>query len=537
MALVACRECNHEVSDKASRCPHCGAPTSMSARGKRRLKRTAYGLLIVLVVTWAGLTALWLSGRITTPTQVADMFRIRGGTHPAPSLAPDPATSAAAAAPTASAAIRAIYQTSVTQLYQDYNANAVATQSKIGDSRVRITGTVADINQDALGHPIVTLWTGADARADMELNEDQRTVVAQLAKGDAVDIQCDHMQRIASVPHGDDCALVLLDAESRQVYLAVFLSNGGREAPAYIVGPMSQETCLSREDSLAAQLNANPRSDRIASRNCTATARESIPLDGCHLSTTMSAIPGVPTAHLWKYDCSAPAVAAARKPTESRKATQHHRTSELADSQTGPDSEDEPTARDESAPVTSVASVSSAAPASPVAVSSAAASMPAPASASGNILVASTPTTPAIAAASATPAPPAPNASVPSPAAANSVAPGAPPAAPPTPSGSAGGAGPQAPTPADDLVKVRATDPGAADHIVSYCNAATAAATDQATVAAGCRHAEASAWTRLVLNNEFPTLDDATRRKCNEPPFPDSYVAKESCARYQLHIN
>jgi hypothetical protein len=40
-----------------------------------------------------------------------------------------------------------------------------------------------------------------------------------------------------------------------------------------------------------------------------------------------------------------------------------------------------------------------------------------------------------------------------------------------------------------------------------------------------------------VLNNEFPTLDDATRRKCNEPPFPDSYVAKESCARYQLHIN
>jgi hypothetical protein len=48
---------------------------------------------------------------------------------------------------------------------------------------------------------------------------------------------------------------------------------------------------------------------------------------------------------------------------------------------------------------------------------------------------------------------------------------------------------------------------------------------------------KANAWTRLVLNNEFPALDDAMRARCNEPPFPDSYVAKESCARYQLHIN
>jgi hypothetical protein len=93
------------------------------------------------------------------------------------------------------------------------------------------------------------------------------------------------------------------------------------------------------------------------------------------------------------------------------------------------------------------------------------------------------------------------------------------------------------PASADDLTAVRSTDPGAADHIASYCNAATASAADRAAVAAGCRRAEASAWTRLVLNNEFPTLDDATRRKCNEAPFPDSYVAKESCARYQLHIN
>ena len=45
------------------------------------------------------------------------------------------------------------------------------------------------------------------------------------------------------------------------------------------------------------------------------------------------------------------------------------------------------------------------------------------------------------------------------------------------------------------------------------------------------------AWTRLIVQNEFPTLDETTRRKCNEPPFPNSFVALESCAKYQLRVN
>jgi hypothetical protein len=84
---------------------------------------------------------------------------------------------------------------------------------------------------------------------------------------------------------------------------------------------------------------------------------------------------------------------------------------------------------------------------------------------------------------------------------------------------------------------VKAADPSAADRIAAYCNKVTASASDQAAVAAGCRHEEVAAWTRLVLNNEYPTLDEATRRKCSESPFPDSYVAKESCAKYVLHVN
>src|SRR5579862_7612338 len=160
MALIACTECNHEVSDRASRCPHCGAPTSRSAKGWRGVKRALYGLLAVLLLAWAALTVLWLGGRISSPSQIAELLHSHDRGTPAqitqPPLASGTASSTASVAPNATLATRAVYQTSVQQLYEDYNANAVATQSKIGDSHVRITGQIADINQDSTGHPIIT---------------------------------------------------------------------------------------------------------------------------------------------------------------------------------------------------------------------------------------------------------------------------------------------------------------------------------------------------------------------------------------------
>lgn len=33
MALIKCGECGKEISDKATTCPHCGAPTSITASG------------------------------------------------------------------------------------------------------------------------------------------------------------------------------------------------------------------------------------------------------------------------------------------------------------------------------------------------------------------------------------------------------------------------------------------------------------------------------------------------------------------------
>src|SRR5260370_29918597 len=180
----------------------------------------------------------------------------------------------------------------------------------MGGSPIRLSGSIAEINEDASGHPVVTLHAGSGNRADMLLTDDQRSAAAQLSKEDAVEIQCNKMQRIAARLHGSGCALVLVDAGT--VYLAVSLSGKAGNSPLYIVGPMSRKTCLASSDTIAVQVTSNPRSDRILSKSCAATARESVSLKGCHLSSTMPAIPDIPTAHLWKYDCITPAAGTRR---------------------------------------------------------------------------------------------------------------------------------------------------------------------------------------------------------------------------------
>jgi hypothetical protein len=85
-----------------------------------------------------------------------------------------------------------------------------------------------------------------------------------------------------------------------------------------------------------------------------------------------------------------------------------------------------------------------------------------------------------------------------------------------------------------DLEPVQAKDPDGATRILSYCNAASRDASDVASAAAACRRNEVNAWTRLVLNNEFPELDEEVRAKCGRPPFPDSYEGREACFKYEL---
>jgi tRNA_anti-like len=511
MAIIACRECAHEVSSQAAACPNCGAPiAALPTKPKRRTKRGLLTILSALALLCLIAAALRYLPSNQLSTLLGQFSRKAERTAPAehsalvePLGTPIQPVLDTQSSPRASAAgPRPVYQISAEQLFQAYSANAVATQSRIGNSRIRITGTVAEIDEDSSGHPVVRLSTSHDDSAQMLLNDDQKAAAAELVKGETVDVQCeriqrDSTQRAIATPQGSGCSLESMDAASTQAYLAVFLPNEKGVAPLYIVGPMSKAVCLSRGDSISAQLG-EARRDPIVSKNCAATAHESIPSEGCRLSASMTALPDMPAAHVWRYDC-------AERPTAPRRATdkataQKKSTHGSAVANVATDTVIEPPAEADAAFSTAVettvaAPVSekpSSSASSPSGTSGAVAEVSNVANAPAPALDQAPAANPVVAATSAIPA---------------------------------------------DLVTVKAADPGAADHIAAYCNRVTASASDQAAVAAGCRHEEIAAWTRLVLNNEFPTLDETTRRKCSESPFPDSYVAKESCAKYVLNVN
>lgn len=608
MAIIPCRECAHQVSDQAASCPSCGAPVNTSIETKPRLKRVIVRAFIAVMALWTLGTLLWLllPGRPTEQLITlanSSLQRLsRGLTRTPPTTDLTQATyqtqgahrSAAAGPPRSSVASgssdgsasssesnsppdrsaftlpapdqsapprRPVYRTTAEQLYQDYEANVVAIQSKIGASRVRLTGSVAEIDQDVAGRPVVKLWTGKDSIAAMTLAEDQRAVSAQLFKGEAVEIECDKIGHSGALLQGSDCTLAFIDVRPREVNLALLLANENGTARVYVVGPMSEAACLARSDEISSRLQVNQRGEHLVWRNCTDAARESIPPRGCRLNFSSMTVPDVPTAHLSRYDCSSSTVtrtsARKRTPTSSpgnaatlASPVEHAGMGPAAESVTGtqppPGS---PSAGNERQVATAAPPIALAA------VDSIAVGATPPASATSTAGTAA-----AVDARMAVPAPRVADQAVMNnihlaSAGDSDTGTGTAAARAPTeevtvahaPGGrnedtanlrreSRDTTSPGTIATADDLARVRAVDPQAAEHIAAYC-AKTIASTNRDTFMAECRRREAEAWTRLVLQKEFPALDEATRKKCSEPPFPDTYVAQESCARYELHAN
>jgi len=64
MPLIKCQECGKDISDQASSCPHCGAPTEYGKkeakkdRGKRRSNVQGAGCLIIILALILGLTII-----------------------------------------------------------------------------------------------------------------------------------------------------------------------------------------------------------------------------------------------------------------------------------------------------------------------------------------------------------------------------------------------------------------------------------------------------------------------------------------------
>ena len=569
MAIISCGECSHQVSDRAASCPSCGAPVTPAVETKPRGRRVIPKVLITLMALWTLGTLLWLIVPRTATDQLialaktplerlhqrteqlwtTDQVRasaqnqaahrsgaedqIRATDQPSSSsdrsgsseqassfgqpnpphqvATADGSTSVARPPAQPASTLRPVYETTAEQLYQDYSANVVAIQTKIGASLVRLSGSIAEIDLDVTGRPVVKLWTSKENSAAMTLTEDQRGPAAQLAKGETVEIQCDKIARRGASLEGSGCTLAFVDATPRQVNLALVLANNKGTARVYVVGPMSDAACLTSSEGIS-RLGINQRGEHVVSKNCTAAARESIPPAGCHLNSSAVNIPGIPTAHLWRYDCSSSAVAGMSAARTKTPASSNGDAATLAmttvpaalDANTEPESQGSaaaaPRLSKHGATNVHIASASDSDTGTATAEPRVAVEEATVAHVQEGYIGGSTTLT--------------------------------------LKGGSRDTTSPgRTATGADDLAQVRAVDPLAADHIATYCSKSMVSPNNQDSLVTECRRNETEAWTRLVLKNEFPTLDDATRKKCNEPPFPDTYFAKERCARYELHMN
>jgi len=72
MALIRCFECKSEVSDKATTCPKCGAPVTISEKKEKRQTSAGRGCLITLLIAGGIIAAIVASNQSDGPNASAE---------------------------------------------------------------------------------------------------------------------------------------------------------------------------------------------------------------------------------------------------------------------------------------------------------------------------------------------------------------------------------------------------------------------------------------------------------------------------------
>ena len=120
-----------------------------------------------------------------------------------------PTTPQAAASKSAQSLQPSTYRTTAIELYRDYNSDAAATQARIGDRHIVVTGTVIAVSKDYLGQNLVLLDAGNGiSTAAMTLAPDQNASAMQLRTGQVITVSCETMARYSDAPSGSNCALI-----------------------------------------------------------------------------------------------------------------------------------------------------------------------------------------------------------------------------------------------------------------------------------------------------------------------------------------
>lgn len=172
MAIKKCGECGGQVSDKAEKCPACGAPVKKKAGF---FKLVVYGVIgffgfFMLI----GIAAASCSDKKAPATA---------------SFTPGAAAPAAAAEPAPAAP--AFLDADISEVLGAYQGNELKGDQLYKGKKIRVTGKVDDVKNDILNNPFVTLGTGKQfeiPQIQCSLADSEGGKAANLTKGQDITV-------------------------------------------------------------------------------------------------------------------------------------------------------------------------------------------------------------------------------------------------------------------------------------------------------------------------------------------------------------
>ena len=102
-----------------------------------------------------------------------------------------------------------VVKITATELFNAYDDNEVATDNRIGDAMVEVSGVIQAIDKDFSDDVVINLRTSNEFMpARMHMDDTQKGVASQLKKGQKVAISCQKMRRVIGAPSGSKCIFV-----------------------------------------------------------------------------------------------------------------------------------------------------------------------------------------------------------------------------------------------------------------------------------------------------------------------------------------
>lgn len=221
MAIINCPECNKQISDSATTCPHCGLPNPLADQTPRnppspladQPPRNVNFLLFIgifllpMIFSWFTLRKGYTTtARVVSFLWLAVMFFniVSSNSNYSESTQSESSISASS-----SPHNNLHGSTTATDIAQAYKENTVAADQRFKGKRFSITGIVDDINTDFMGDPNVTLKGGVNRFMEphFKFKKSSSSELALIYKGDSVTLICTGRGDVAKAPIWDSCTL------------------------------------------------------------------------------------------------------------------------------------------------------------------------------------------------------------------------------------------------------------------------------------------------------------------------------------------